>query len=73
MPPTVDLDSLELGISDAARLLKRSPSWLRKMEREQRIPPATRADNGQRGYRLADLEAIARERRDRQPTPPSAA
>ena len=60
MTTTVDLATLEFGIGNVSRLVKRSPSALRKAEHEQRIPPARRDHLGRRVYDLSDIKAIAR-------------
>ena len=58
MAATVDLSGLELTIGDAARLVRRSPEWFRKAEREGKLPPARRDDAGRRVYSLEEIKAI---------------
>ena len=65
MVTTLDVSRLEFGIGDAARLVRRSPEWFRKAEREGKLPPARRDDAGRRVYSLDEIEAI-NELRDKQ-------
>src|SRR5262249_16958628 len=47
-------------IGEVAAELLVSPSVLRKLKRQKRVPPATRDHNGWRRYDVEDLEAITR-------------
>ena len=70
MVTTVDVSRLELTIGDAARLVRRSPEWFRKAEREGKLPPARRDDAGRRIYSLEEIEAInAMRDKGREPAP----
>jgi DNA-binding transcriptional MerR regulator len=47
-----------MRIRDAAKQLGISRSWLRRLERQGRIPRAARDPNSHRRYVDADLEAL---------------
>jgi DNA-binding transcriptional MerR regulator len=47
-----------MRVSDIAKRLHISPSWLRRLERSGRIPEPSRDLNGHRRYTEADLTKI---------------
>ena len=67
---TIDLSGLELGIHDAAKLVKCSPEALRLWERQGRIPPARRDEMGRRVYRIEEVERISELRNRRRESAP---
>lgn len=47
-----------MRVADVARELGFSPDWIRRMEREGRIPPAPRDLNNHRRYRPKDVKRL---------------
>lgn len=47
-----------MRVIDVARELGLSTDWIRRLEREGRIPPARRDCNNHRRYRREDLERL---------------
>jgi len=47
-----------MRVAQLARELGFSADWIRRMEREGRIPPASRDLNGHRRYRPEDLKRL---------------
>jgi excisionase family DNA binding protein len=51
-----------LSTADAARVLGVTPATIRLMERQGRLPAATRTEGGIRLFRRSDVERLARRR-----------
>ncbi len=49
-----------MRVGQAARELRISADWLRRLERKGRIPAAPRDPNGHRRYAPEDIEAVRR-------------
>ncbi len=47
-----------MRVAEVARRLGVSPDWIRRLERQGRIPPPRRDLNGTRRYTLDDLERL---------------